>query len=76
MHTVWEQIVLFLVTVARDKWRARCVGVHDDGVGVQINAPATEGKANEELIDFMSEVLHTLLVLFPLVHTRCLLMPT
>lgn len=43
-----EQLRLFVLTGDS--------GIDDEGVGVQINAPATEGKANEELLDFMSEV--------------------
>lgn len=31
-------------------------GISDDGIGVQIAAPPIDGKANDELLDFMSEV--------------------
>eukprot|EP00771_Trimastix_marina_P003425 gnl/Trimastix_PCT/4684.p2 GENE.gnl/Trimastix_PCT/4684~~gnl/Trimastix_PCT/4684.p2 ORF type:complete len:130 (-),score=6.46 gnl/Trimastix_PCT/4684:83-472(-) len=32
-------------------------GIEDEGVGVQIAAPAREGEANTELLEFLAEVL-------------------
>jgi len=37
--------------------QSRITGVGEESVGVQINAPPVDGKANDELVDFMSEIL-------------------
>lgn len=33
------------------------IGITDEGVGVQINAPPSEGEANTELVKYMASIL-------------------
>lgn len=37
--------------------RSECVGRHGDALRVKIAAPALDGRANEELIEFLAEAL-------------------
>jgi len=37
--------------------KSACVGEYADGVKIKISAPATDGKANAELVKFLSKTL-------------------
>lgn len=45
--------------------QSKITNIGEDSIGVQISAPPKEGQANEELIDFISQVIH--ICLFTLV---------
>ena len=48
------RIVLRIVPNAR---RPEVVGIHGDAIKIKIHSPATDGKANAALLEFLAEML-------------------
>ena len=48
------RIVLRIVPNAR---RTEVVGIHGDAIKIKIHSPATDGKANAALLEFLAEML-------------------
>lgn len=46
---IWRRPLFFI------SWNF--TGITDEGVGIQINAPPTEGEANTELVKYVASVL-------------------
>lgn len=61
----WDQIEVqgskekatFGCRIKTDARETRVVGPYGDRIKIAVNAPAKKGKANEELVSFLSEVL-------------------
>jgi len=58
-HLAWHEIqtgfVTFSVKVKPNKQETKIMSVDDDFVYMSVNAPPVDGKANEEIISFLSK---------------------